>query len=153
MTTPTDPTPTLPHYGINLATLHRIARAAGVDVRIARRTGDVVYRHPAIATPARGNCRRKDAPYALVAFVRRVLALALLVVATVGMTGCDSPIETAVVERCKALGGIMVHRSAPEASPYTCARVIPMRVVPDTADALLGLPGGDLERARREEGR
>lgn len=59
-------------YGVNRRELDRRLRQLGGELEILNRTGDVVYRHPALPYRARANCRRKDATRLLVSFVREL---------------------------------------------------------------------------------
>lgn len=54
----------------NLDDAVRVARRLGVDVSVARRTGELVFVHP--VGRCRVNCRRKDSPRALLHLLRRV---------------------------------------------------------------------------------
>ncbi len=58
--------------GINRRELDRILIDLGGAVGFPRRTGDVLYRHPLLAQPARANARRKDASRHLVQFIKEV---------------------------------------------------------------------------------
>lgn len=59
--------------GMNRRDLDRILMQLGGGIEYPRRTGDVLYRHPLVAQPARANARRKDASRHLVRFVKEVL--------------------------------------------------------------------------------
>lgn len=58
--------------GLNLLTYQQIARALGCCVEPVRRTGELRFRHPALAQTVRVNGRRKDASRALSAWLNRV---------------------------------------------------------------------------------
>ena len=58
--------------GINRRELDQILVDLGGAVEFPRRTGDVLYRHPLLAQPARANARRKDASRHLVQFIKEV---------------------------------------------------------------------------------
>lgn len=60
------------HRGVNRVELDKRLLELGGTVKILRRSGDVQYSHPTQSRTHKGNCRRKDAPLALVAFVKRV---------------------------------------------------------------------------------
>ena len=61
------------HSGMNRAELDRELINLGGEVLLARRTGEVVYTHPALPDRARANGRRKDAPRRLTQFVKEVI--------------------------------------------------------------------------------
>lgn len=84
-------TPTLPHYGINRRELDRLLSELGGSAVFLRRTGEIAYSHPALPERPRADGRRKDAPFHLVRFVRRLLALAPAQLA--GLPGSSSTLE------------------------------------------------------------
>jgi hypothetical protein len=55
---------------MNRRELDSIILDLGGTIEYPRRTGDVLYRHPAVAHPVRVNNRRKDSTRALVALAR-----------------------------------------------------------------------------------
>ena len=65
----------LPCYGLNRQRLDRIFRDVGGRITIPSGTGEIRYWHPLIGRYATANMRRKDAPRALVAYVREVIRL------------------------------------------------------------------------------
>lgn len=69
-------TPALPNYGINRRELDRLLAELGGRAVFLRRTGEIAYEHPALPERPRADGRRKDAPFHLVRFVRRLVALA-----------------------------------------------------------------------------
>ncbi len=63
------------HHGMNRTDLDRELIALGGTVSCLRRTGEIVYEHPALASRPRANGRRKDAPRCLTRFVIDVISL------------------------------------------------------------------------------
>jgi hypothetical protein len=59
-----------PTNGMNRRELDAIIIELGGTIEYPRRTGDALYRHPAVAHPVRVNSRRKDSTRALVALAR-----------------------------------------------------------------------------------
>ena len=64
------------HHGMNRADLDRFFDSIGGQISFPRRTGDVVYSHPALREKARANSRRKDATRELTSFVMKVVRAA-----------------------------------------------------------------------------
>jgi hypothetical protein len=56
--------------GMNLDIAARLARQLGASVQPRRRTGEVEFRHPAMARRVIVNGRRKDSPRALTSWLR-----------------------------------------------------------------------------------
>jgi len=61
------------HHGMNRADLDRELIAIGGTISCLRRTGEIVYEHPALEGRPRANGRRKDAPRRLTQFVMDVI--------------------------------------------------------------------------------
>lgn len=62
--------PKYPHNGMNRREIDSIILDLGGTIEYPRRTGDALYRHPAVSRPVRVNNRRKDSTRALVALAR-----------------------------------------------------------------------------------
>ena len=63
------PTPTIPHRGMNLREAIKAAQELGCTVKVAHRTGELVFSHPRVPKRVRTNLRRKDTPYTLTTFL------------------------------------------------------------------------------------
>lgn len=64
-----------PHHGMNLRDARSLWRRLHGNVEDRRKTGEEVYRHPAMQKPICANKRRKDAPRELTAALRQLSRL------------------------------------------------------------------------------
>lgn len=59
-------------HNMNLREALATARKLGVIAYVAKGTGDYIFKHPAYHKSIRANCRRKDAPRAVIVMLRAV---------------------------------------------------------------------------------